>query len=94
MAGDRVQVLSLGDMADVERQLESGFEVHRATGVHIDEVLARHGTAVRGIATRGRDRLDAASLGRLPALEIIRLPNTSASIIRAVRRGGSISFGA
>jgi len=90
MAGDRVQVLSLGDMADVERQLESGFEVHRATGVHIDEVLARHGTAIRGIATRGRDRLDAASLGRLPALEIIAnfgVGYDSIDVDAAARRG-------
>jgi len=90
MAGDRVQVLSLGDMVDVERQLESGFEVHRATGVHIDEVLARHGRAIRGIATRGRDRLDAASLARLPALEIIAnfgVGYDSIDVDAAARRG-------
>ena len=71
MAGARVQLLSLGDMPEVERQLEPAFEVHRATGAQIDAAFARHGAGIRGIATRGRDRLDAASFTRLPALEIV-----------------------
>jgi lactate dehydrogenase-like 2-hydroxyacid dehydrogenase len=90
VAEKRVELLSLGDMPEVERQLESRFEVHRATGAQIDGVLARHGTAVRGIATRGRDRLDAASFARLPALEIVAnfgVGYDSIDVQAAARRG-------
>ena len=71
MNSDRVQVLSLGEMADVERQLEPAFEVHRATGADIDGLVALHGPAIRAVTTRGRDRLDAALLARLPSVQII-----------------------
>jgi lactate dehydrogenase-like 2-hydroxyacid dehydrogenase len=90
VAENRVELLSLGDMPEVERQLESGFEVHRATGAQIDGVIARHGGAVRGIATRGRDRLDAASFARLPALEIVAnfgVGYDSIDVDAAARRG-------
>ncbi len=90
MNSERVQVLSLGEMADVERQLESTFEVHRATGAAIDGLVARHGPAIRAVATRGRDRLDAALLARLPALEIIAnfgVGYDSIDLDAAARRG-------
>ncbi len=90
MNSERVQVLSLGEMADVERQLESTFEVHRATGADIDGLVARHGPAIRAVATRGRDRLDAALLARLPALEIIAnfgVGYDSIDLDAAARRG-------
>jgi len=90
MNSERVQVLSLGEMADVERQLEPTFEVHRATGAEIDGLVARHGPAIRAVATRGRDRLDAALLARLPALEIIAnfgVGYDSIDLDAAARRG-------
>jgi len=67
----RVQVLSLGEMADVERQLESAFDVVRATGPGIEAAIAARGPAIRAIATRGRDRIGEEMLARLPALELI-----------------------
>jgi lactate dehydrogenase-like 2-hydroxyacid dehydrogenase len=66
-----VKVLSLGEMADVERQLEPAFDVLRANGPEIERVLAAHGPAVRAVATRGRDRIGEEMLPRLPALELI-----------------------
>ncbi len=90
MNSDRVQVLSLGEMADVERQLEPTFEVHRATGADIDGLVARHGPAIRAVSTRGRDRLDAALLARLPSLEIIAnfgVGYDSIDLDAAARRG-------
>ena len=90
MNSERVQVLSLGEMADVERQLEPTFEVHRATGAVIEGLVGRHGPAIRAVATRGRDRLDAALLARLPALEIIAnfgVGYDSIDLAAAARRG-------
>ena len=83
-------MLSLGDMPDVERELDSLFRVHRAAGANVDEVLARHGAAIRGIATRGRDRLDEACFARLPALEIVAnfgVGYDSIELAAAARRG-------
>jgi lactate dehydrogenase-like 2-hydroxyacid dehydrogenase len=62
----RVKVLSLGEMADVERQLESTFELVRG-----DAALAAHAPAIRAIVTRGRDRIGEEMLLRLPALELV-----------------------
>jgi len=90
MTPERVQVLSLGEMADVERQLEPTFEVHRATGAEIDGLVTRRGPGIRAVATRGRDRLDAALLARLPALEIIAnfgVGYDSIDVDAAARRG-------
>ncbi|HEX9604118.1 MAG TPA: 2-hydroxyacid dehydrogenase [Myxococcales bacterium] len=83
-------MLSLGEMADVERQLEPTFEVHRATGADIDGLVARHGPAIRAVTTRGRDRLDAALLARLPSVEIIAnfgVGYDSIDLDAAARRG-------
>jgi len=90
MNSERVQVLSLGEMADVERQLEPAFEVHRATGADIDGLVALHGPAIRAVTTRGRDRLDAALLARLPSVEIIAnfgVGYDSIDVDAAARRG-------
>src|SRR5712692_11257218 len=90
MNSERVQVLSLGEMPDVERQLEPTFEVHRATGADIDGLVARHGPAIRAVTTRGRDRLDAALLARLPSVEIIAnfgVGYDSIDLDAAARRG-------
>jgi lactate dehydrogenase-like 2-hydroxyacid dehydrogenase len=67
----RVPVLSLGEMAEVERQLEPAFDLLRVKGAVIEPVLAAHGPSVRGIVTRGRDRIGEEMLARLPALELI-----------------------
>jgi lactate dehydrogenase-like 2-hydroxyacid dehydrogenase len=87
---ERVQVLSLGELPDVERQLEPTFDVHRATGAEIHGLVTQHGPAIRGVATRGRDRLDAPLLARLPALEIIAnygVGYDSIDVVAAARRG-------
>ncbi|MFL5412215.1 MAG: 2-hydroxyacid dehydrogenase [Myxococcales bacterium] len=62
----RAKVLSLGEMADVERQLEPAFELVRG-----DAGLAAHGPAIRAIVTRGRDKIGEEMLARLPAVELI-----------------------
>ena len=67
----RVQVLSLGEMADVERELEPAFDLLRVAGPRIEEALAAHGPSIRAIATRGRDLIGEEMLARLPALELI-----------------------
>jgi lactate dehydrogenase-like 2-hydroxyacid dehydrogenase len=92
MTSERVHLLSLGgEMADVEGQLEPAFAVHKAEGgAHLEDLVARHGSAIRAIATRGRDRLDAALLARLPALEIIAnygVGYDSIDVAAAARRG-------
>jgi lactate dehydrogenase-like 2-hydroxyacid dehydrogenase len=93
MNRERIPMLSLGgEMADVEEQLApAGFQVHRAEGPgSIETLLALHGTAIRAIATRGRDRLDAAFLARVPALELIAnygVGYDSIDVETAARRG-------
>ena len=67
----RVPVLSLGEMADVERQLESAFDVVPVTGPSIEGAIAARGPAIRAITTRGRDRIGEEMLARLPAVELI-----------------------
>src|SRR5256885_11546273 len=67
----RVPVLSLGEMADVERQLESAFDVVPVTGPSIEGAIAARGPAIRAISTRGRDRIGEEMLARLPAVELI-----------------------
>ncbi|MFL5430875.1 MAG: 2-hydroxyacid dehydrogenase [Myxococcales bacterium] len=62
----RAKVLSLGEMADVERQLEPAFDLVRG-----DAGLAAHGPAIRAIITRGRDKIGEEMLARLPAVELI-----------------------
>ncbi|MFL5363298.1 MAG: 2-hydroxyacid dehydrogenase [Myxococcales bacterium] len=62
----RAKVLSLGEMADVERQLEPAFDLVRG-----DAGLAAHGPAVRAVVTRGRDKIGEEMLARLPAVELI-----------------------
>jgi lactate dehydrogenase-like 2-hydroxyacid dehydrogenase len=71
MQQGRVRILSLGEMTEVERQLEADFEVERVAAKDLPSFLVERGASVRGIATRGRDRIDAGFLSRVPALEII-----------------------
>jgi lactate dehydrogenase-like 2-hydroxyacid dehydrogenase len=69
---EKVHVLSMGEMMpEHERQLEERFEVHRSTARPIPEILAEHGSRIRGVATRGREPTDAALIAALPRLEIV-----------------------
>src|SRR3954470_11413121 len=62
----QANVLSLGEMADVERKLEPASELVRG-----DAGLAAQGPAIRAIVTRGRDKIGEEMLARLPAVELI-----------------------
>jgi lactate dehydrogenase-like 2-hydroxyacid dehydrogenase len=87
-----VDVVSMGDMmSDAERYLEShGFRLHRTDALPLADIVAAVGPRVRAIATRGRERTDAALIERLPALEIIAnfgVGYDSIDLPAAVRRG-------
>src|SRR5690348_4469767 len=88
---ERVHVLSMGEMMpQVERLLEERFEVHRSTARPIAEIVARDGARIRAIATRGRERTDAALVAALPALEVISnfgVGYDSIDVAAAARRG-------
>jgi lactate dehydrogenase-like 2-hydroxyacid dehydrogenase len=72
MPPNEIHLLSMGQMMPaVEKQLADSFIVHRTAERPIDEIIAEHGPKIRGIATRGRDKCDAALLAKLPALEIV-----------------------
>ncbi len=58
-------------MPAVDRQLEEHFAVHRSASRPIPEILAEHAGTIRAIATRGRERTDAALIAALPRLEIV-----------------------
>jgi lactate dehydrogenase-like 2-hydroxyacid dehydrogenase len=88
--GDRIVLVSLGDMPDVERQLDSSFDVLRATGTSIASVVADRGALVRAIVTRGRDRIGEELLAKLPAVELIAnfgVGYDSIDLDAAARRG-------
>src|SRR2546423_3965782 len=71
MQEGRIRILSLGEMTEVERQLETDFDVQRVTAKDLPRFLEDRGPSVRAIATRGRDRIGEEMLARLPALEIV-----------------------
>src|SRR5437879_5695913 len=90
MQEGRVRVLSLGEMTEVERQLDADFDVQRVSAKDLPRFLDERGPSVRAIATRGRDRIDAAFLARVPALEIIAnfgVGYDSIEVDAAARRG-------
>src|SRR5207248_1170421 len=90
MEEGRVRVLGLGEMTEVERQLETDFDVQRVAAKDLPRFLEERGPSVRAIATRGRDRIDAAFLARVPALEIIAnfgVGYDSIEVDAAARRG-------
>ena len=90
MQKPRARVLSLGEMTEVERQLESDFDVERVAVKDLPRFLAERGGSVRAIATRGRDRIDDAFLARVPAVEIIAnfgVGYDSIEVQAAARRG-------
>ncbi|MFL5260893.1 MAG: 2-hydroxyacid dehydrogenase [Anaeromyxobacteraceae bacterium] len=69
---EEVHILAMGEMMPaVERQLEERFVVHRSAARPLAAIAAEHGGQIRGIATRGRERTDAALIAALPRLEIV-----------------------
>jgi lactate dehydrogenase-like 2-hydroxyacid dehydrogenase len=90
--GERVDVMTMGDMMpEPERLLEAhGFRLHRTADKPVADIVAAHGPRIRAIATRGRERTDAALIERLPALEIVAnfgVGYDSIDVPAAVRRG-------
>lgn len=69
---ERPVVLGIGEMhPSVETALADAFELHRDSELGVDAAIARHGTEARALVTRGRNRIDAALMSRLPRLELI-----------------------
>jgi lactate dehydrogenase-like 2-hydroxyacid dehydrogenase len=88
---NRIHVLSMGEMMpSIEAQLAERFEVHRSAERGVAATVTEHGSIIRGIATRGRERTDAALIASLPKLEIIAnfgVGYDSIDIAAARRRG-------
>jgi lactate dehydrogenase-like 2-hydroxyacid dehydrogenase len=69
---DKTHVLSMGEMMPMaEQALLPWFEVHSTNGTSLTDIVARYGTRIRAIATRGRQRVDASLIRCLPLLETI-----------------------
>jgi lactate dehydrogenase-like 2-hydroxyacid dehydrogenase len=67
-----VLILSEGVPQSTVTRLAASFEtLEPAARGGLDQLLADHGSRIRGIATTGKAKLDRAILGRLPALEIV-----------------------
>ncbi|MGE0847903.1 MAG: 2-hydroxyacid dehydrogenase [Flavobacteriaceae bacterium] len=68
-----IGILIAGKMMDmVEDQVRAGFNAWQAgTDGSLDELVARHGGDIRGIATGGHFKVDAALIDRLPNLQIV-----------------------
>lgn len=72
MKQDQVHILSMGQMMPTaEAGLAQHFVVHKATVGGVAAIVAAFGDKIRGIATRGREKSDAALIASLPKLEII-----------------------
>lgn len=67
----RPTLLAIGPVMEhvVERQLAEHFTL--VGGMDVEGAIAAHGDAIRAIATRGRLKVDAAMMARLPHLEIV-----------------------
>ncbi|HEY0218329.1 MAG TPA: 2-hydroxyacid dehydrogenase [Afipia sp.] len=69
---DQIHILSMGEMMPaVDAALAETFVVHQANTNDISDIAAKFGDKIRGIATRGRQKTDAALIARLPKLEIV-----------------------
>jgi lactate dehydrogenase-like 2-hydroxyacid dehydrogenase len=68
-----IDVLATGTMMPlIMEQLESTFTLHRLPApAERDAFLAAVGPRIRAVATGGHARMDAATMGRLPRLEIV-----------------------
>jgi lactate dehydrogenase-like 2-hydroxyacid dehydrogenase len=89
---DPIDVITMGDMmSEPERLLEAhGFRLLPTSAQPLADIVAAHGPRIRAIATRGRERTDAALMERLPALEIVAnfgVGYDSIDVPAAVRRG-------
>ncbi|MBY0382961.1 MAG: 2-hydroxyacid dehydrogenase [Xanthobacteraceae bacterium] len=86
-----VHILSIGEMMPaVDEALARQFAVHQAGPDNLADVLKAFGGKIRGIATRGRQKTDAALIGALPKLEIVSnfgVGYDSIDIASAVARG-------
>ena len=69
---DPIHILSIGQMMPaVDTALAQDFIVHRANTENLAAVVSEFGGAIRGIATRGRQKTDAPLIAALPKLEVI-----------------------
>lgn len=69
---DQIHILSIGQMMPaVDAALAQQFAVHRADTENLAEIVSEYGGLIRGIATRGRQKTDAALIAALPKLEVI-----------------------
>lgn len=68
-----IDVLATGALMPlIMEQLEANFTLHRLPApAERDAFLASVGPRIRGVATAGHARMDAATMGRLPNLEIV-----------------------
>ena len=65
-------ILSLGEMMPgAPEALSPDFEIHTTANASMAEIVAKHGSAIRALTTRGKPAIDAAMMDRLPALELI-----------------------
>jgi lactate dehydrogenase-like 2-hydroxyacid dehydrogenase len=72
MMDSRTELLSMGEMMPIaEQALRPLFQVHSTREHSLEEIVARHGASIRAVATRGRQRVDAALIRDLPRLEVI-----------------------
>lgn len=72
LGNDRPLILGIGEMHPaVESALAEHFDLRRDTALGLDATIARFGPETRAIVTRGRNRIDAALIGRFPHLELI-----------------------
>jgi lactate dehydrogenase-like 2-hydroxyacid dehydrogenase len=77
-------------MPAVDAALERQFAVHRADTENIAAIVTEFGGAIRGIATRGRQKTDAALIAALPKLEVISnfgVGYDSIDLVAAAARG-------
>lgn len=69
---DQIHILSMGEMMPaVDEALAQTFVVHQAGMDNLLDLVAECGGKIRGIATRGRQKADAALIACLPKLEIV-----------------------
>jgi len=91
----QVHILSIGEMMPaVDAALAENFTVHQATQKNLADVLKMFGGDIRGIATRGRQKTDAALISALPKLEIVSnfgVGYDSIDISAAVSRGITVT---
>jgi len=88
---EQIQILSIGEMEQrVEEILSDRFTVYSDQELGLEKIVAKHGSEIAAIVTRGRVRTDANLIERLPNLELIAhfgVGYDSVDIAEAARRG-------